>query len=230
MKALVIDSASNCTTVSAKNGNEMVSLTLDLGMNQSRKLLPSIDYVLKEVGISPDELDYTALCSGPGTFTGLRLAFSALKALQLAYEVPVYGIKTLDAYAEPFLSFSSTVISVVDAKKDQFFVSVYDKDNIIIDSRDTNAEDILSEIRKLSLASGTIFVTGTDASIFAEKLLALDSSLNLKYFKNKGDISQSLFTLAEKAIQNGESPLNDYDGPLYFRKSEAEINLETRSK
>lgn len=230
MKALAIDSAANCMTVSAKNGNEKLSLTVDLGMKQSRKLLPAIDYVLKETEIAAKDLDYAALCSGPGTFTGLRLAFSALKAIQLAYDVPVYGIKTLEAYAHPFFVFNSPVISVVDAKKDQFFVSMYDGSTPLLDNADTNAAHVISEIKKHGFGSREIFISGADTRFFAEKLLELDSSLRLKYFESKIDISDSLFVLAEKAIENGESPLKDYDGPLYFRKSEAEINLERNGK
>ncbi|MBQ3671859.1 MAG: tRNA (adenosine(37)-N6)-threonylcarbamoyltransferase complex dimerization subunit type 1 TsaB [Treponema sp.] len=230
MKALVIDSAASCMTICAKNENEKVSLSIDLGMKQSKKLLPAIDYVLKEVELAPKDLDYTALCSGPGTFTGLRLAFSALKAIELAHDVPVYGIRTLDAYAEPFLGFSSPVVSVVDAKKDQFFVSLYNNGTALLESADTNACDVCSEIKKHGLDSRMIFVAGADAKIFAEKLLSIEPTLQLACFDEKIDVSQSLFNLAEKAMALGESPLKDYDGPLYFRKSEAELNLENSAK
>ena len=66
-------------TIAAKNEDIKASLSLDMGQKQSQKLLPAIDYVLSQVELKPADLDYTALTSGPGTFTGLRLAFSALK-------------------------------------------------------------------------------------------------------------------------------------------------------
>ena len=83
MKALCVDSASSRMTVSAKNEEDCVSLTLDIGPSQSQELLPAIDYVLNKTGLKPQDLDYMALCKGPGTFTGLRLAFAALKAIAL---------------------------------------------------------------------------------------------------------------------------------------------------
>ena len=105
MKALAIDSASGCMTVSAKNDDITTSLSLDIGPKQSQELLPAIDFVLKKVDLKPEELDYTVLCKGPGTFTGLRLAFAAFKSIELAFNKPVYGVSTLECYASPFENF-----------------------------------------------------------------------------------------------------------------------------
>ena len=79
MKALALDTSISCIQIAAKNDDKIASLVLDIGMRQSEKLLPSIDFVLKQAELEPGDLDYTALCQGPGSFTGLRLAFAALK-------------------------------------------------------------------------------------------------------------------------------------------------------
>ena len=78
MKALAIDTSLTRITVCAKNDDKTAYLTLDIGMKQSEKLLPAIDYILSQVELKVSELDYTAICKGPGSFTGLRLGFSAL--------------------------------------------------------------------------------------------------------------------------------------------------------
>lgn len=215
--------------ISAKNENIQATLTLDLGMKQSPKILPAIDYVLKEVELEAKDLDYTALCSGPGTFTGLRLGFSALKAIELAYNIPVFGFQTLEVYAEPFGKFNEPVISVIDAKKDQFFAAIYKNGKSLLDAEDTTAERIASKLKEL-VSDESIFVTGPDAGIFSEKLREIDNSLKLSYIENQIDVTKSLFRMAEKAIENKESPMKDYDGPIYLRKSEAEIALEEKNK
>ena len=133
MKALAIDSASGCMTVSAKNDDITTSLSLDIGPKQSQELLPAIDFVLKKVDLKPEELDYMVLCKGPGTFTGLRLAFAALKSIELAFNKPVYGVSTLECYASPFENFEGLVISTVDAKKDQFFAGIYENKKTILE-------------------------------------------------------------------------------------------------
>ena len=76
MKALAIDTSLTRITICAKNEDKVSYLVLDIGMKQSEKLLPSIEFVLSQVELKLEELDYTVLCKGPGSFTGLRLAFS----------------------------------------------------------------------------------------------------------------------------------------------------------
>mgnify|MGYP002624449276 CR=1 FL=1 len=224
MKALVVDAAASKMTVAAKNDDLKTTLSLDLGQKQSQKLLPAIDFVLGEVGLASSDLDYTALTNGPGTFTGLRLAFSALKAIELAHNVPIYGIPTLDAYAFPFKEFDGLVVSVIDAKKDQFFAAIYENGKTIAEAEDTTAENVVKKLDK----NKKILLAGADALIFKEELKKINSDLNLTAFESQPSPTDSLFTLAEKMIEEKKDPLADYDGPVYLRKSEAEIKLESR--
>ena len=223
MKALVVDAAASCMTIAAKNEDIKASLSLDMGQKQSQKLLPAIEYVLSQVELKPADLDYTALTSGPGTFTGLRLAFSALKAIELAGNVPVYGIPSLSAYAFPFSEFDGTVVSVIDAKKDQFFAALYESGKTISEAEDTTAEKVAKKLD----ASKKILLCGPDATVFAEELKKINPNLNLTMYPSQPLCTESLFTIAEKMIEQKKEPLADYDGPVYLRKSEAEIKLES---
>ena len=227
MKSLVIDSAASCMVIAAKNENLTATLSLDIGMKQSQKILPAIDYVLEQVGISSSELDFTALTSGPGTFTGLRLAFSALKAIELAHEVPIYGIPSLDAYAYPFREFGEVVVSVIDAKKNQFFAAVYKNGECIFPAEDTTAEKI-SAFLKSTIGNGEkIIVVGPDAKIFSGELKE-NGIENAKFLSSQPNATDSLSEIAESMIEQKKEPLKDYDGPIYLRKSEAEIALENK--
>lgn len=222
MKSLAIDAASGCMVVAAKNDEKKASLALDLGQKQSQKILPAIDYVLSEVGLEAGDLDYTALCSGPGTFTGLRLAFSALKAIELAGNVPIYGVPSLASYAFPFKEFEGSVVSVIDAKKDQFFAAIYENGKEISRAEDTSAEKIAEKLDK----SKKILLAGPDAKIFSEELKKVAPELKTAFPPYQPLSTDSIFELAEEMIEEKREPLQDYDGPVYLRKSEAEIKLE----
>lgn len=224
MKALAIDSAASNMIISAKNDFLTATLSLDLGQKQSQKILPAIDYVLKQVELESKDLDYTALCSGPGTFTGLRLAFSALKAIELAHNVPVYGIPSLDVYAFPFKNLNMQTISVIDAKKNQFFAAIYKNEQTILEAEDTTAERVYSKLNK----EEEILICGPDASIFSNLLKEIDSNLKIKFTSAQPLSTQSIFSIAENMIEQKKEPLADYDGPVYLRKSEAEIALESK--
>ena len=210
--------------IAAKNEDLTASVSMDLGQKQSQKLLPTIDYVLSQLSLNASQLDYTALTSGPGTFTGLRLAFSALKAIELAYDTPIYGIPSLSAYAFPFESFEGLVLSVIDAKKDQFFAAIYEKGKCISEAEDTTAEVVEQKLDK----SKKILLCGPDAELFSNELMKINPDLKLVLYKSQPVPTEALFSMAESMIEQKKEPLADYDGPVYLRKSEAEIKLESQ--
>lgn len=224
MKALAIDSASSRMTVSAKNGINTVTLSLDIGPRQSQELLPAIDYVLSKAGLKPGELDYTALCKGPGTFTGLRLAFSALKAIELAALKPIYGVSTLECYAEPYSSFKGQVLSTIDAKKNQFFAAIYENGQAVMEPQDTTAEKVISMLDKKK----QLLCIGPDAPVFSRILAEKCPELDITVLDSICNSSETLFKIAERMIAEKKEPLKDYEGPEYLRKSEAELALENK--
>ncbi|MCR5724679.1 MAG: tRNA (adenosine(37)-N6)-threonylcarbamoyltransferase complex dimerization subunit type 1 TsaB [Treponema sp.] len=222
MKALAIDSSASCMTIAAKNGSDSVTLSLDIGMRQSEKILPAIDYVLDQAGLQAAELDYMTLCKGPGTFTGLRLAFSALKAISLAHAIPIYAVGTLEAYAAPFAEFPQKVISIIDAKKDQFFAAVYQKGQTLMEAQDATVEQVLA-----CLTDGeTVITAGPDGAVFAKALQEKNNSIAAVTPAAPIPATGVLFTLAEEQIAKKLPALQEYEGPAYLRKSEAELALE----
>lgn len=224
MKALAIDSASSYITVSAKNEDNCVTLSLDIGPKQSQELLPAIDYVLSKVGLEPNELDYITLCKGPGTFTGLRLAFAAAKAISLAFKTPVYAVSTLECYAFAYKNFCGQVVSTIDAKKDQFFAAIYKNGTELFEPQDTSAEKVIEKLTPQE----PILCTGSDAKTFAQILKEKNSNLNVIYFESEANPAHCLFAIAESMIEQKKEPLKDFEGPEYLRKSEAELALEKK--
>lgn len=221
MKALAVDTALSCITIAAKNDDNFVSLTLDIGMRQSEKLLPAIEYVLKEIEVLPSQLDYMALCSGPGSFTGLRLSFAALKAIELAGNVPLYGISTLDFYERQFKDFPLPVLSVIDAHKDRFFAQAVNSGKRLLEPNDYEIKDILASLKN----EEKVLVAGLDADIFSEAVKNEEGSQKFICMKERSFAIENLFSIAEEKIKNNEEPMKDYDGPVYLRVSEAEQNL-----
>lgn len=223
MKALAIDTSLTRITIAAKNEDKTAYLCLDIGMKQSEKLLPSIEYILSEVELKSSELDYTVLCKGPGSFTGLRLGFSALKAIELAYNVPVYGIDTLEAYSYAYKDFIAPVICAVDAKKNRFYVRATINGETAIEDGDYEIQDIAKKIDEL--CTDVFFVCGSDAKLFIEKTKEYFSEKRFIALKGNPNETENLFAIAEEMIANKKPALEDFEGPVYIRASEAEENL-----
>ncbi len=222
MKALAVDTSVTKISLSAWNGDTHASLIIQAELKQSEKLVPAIEYVLQQAKLEVKDLEFLAVSLGPGTFTGLRLGISALKAISLATGAPLYGIPTLDAYQPAFSDYKGTLVPVVDAKKERFYLSVWRNGTKSLEDSDLSAEDAL----KIFDPEEELLLVGDDAPLFKEKLLELRPLQKCSIFNGSLCVSDMLIVMAEKLFTAKASPLQDYDGPVYIRKSEAEENAE----
>ena len=221
MKALAIDSASPVITFVAINEEKKAEISLDIGMHQSEMILPCINQVLSYVDLQPENLEFTALCLGPGTFTGLRLAFAALKAFSITNNVPVYAIPSLEAYAYPYLMWRGAVVPVIDAKKDRFYASVFRNGAENTEPMDATVEEVVNCLD----SEEKILVVGPDAELFTEMALSVKPNLSITTFNSVNkSCATSLLEMANKKFLNKEKPLEDFEGPVYIRPSEAELS------
>ena len=63
------------------------------------KLLPEIDTLLKDTGISRGEVACVVCGRGPGSFTGVRICLASAKGIAIGLGVPLFGVSTSDAQA-----------------------------------------------------------------------------------------------------------------------------------
>ena len=225
MKALAIDCACSRLTVAAKNEDKTCTAIYDIGMRQSETLVPALDFVLEKCGLEKSQLDYTTLTIGPGSFTGLRLGISALKAIECAFKTPVYGISSLETYAFPYASLGLPVLACIDANKDRFFAGLYKEGKPVIVDGDYDIpflSEKLKEEKKIILAGFE-----KDTTKLKDLLGAALPQVELIKLPVTCVTTDSLFTLAENKKTAGFPPLQEYDGPVYLRASEAEIKLTT---
>ncbi len=221
MKALAIDSAVTKFTVAARNEAHTVSCSYDAGMRQSELLLPTVDHALKTVGLSPKDLDFTAVCAGPGSFTGLRLSFALLKGLQASAHCPIYAIPTLDVYAYHYRKLPFAVLCAVDAKKDRFYAKMMKNGETIIADGDYTYPELIDRIAE----EPELIICGSDADLFYERAQSVLGDRRVHVMPFAADTSDALFALTEEQRSVSIAPLRDYDGPVYLRASEAEEKL-----
>lgn len=98
-----------------------------VGQKHSELLMPMLDVVLREAGVRLAQLDGVAFGSGPGSFTGVRIACGVTQGLALGADLPVVGVCTLLALAEA--SGRDKVIAALDARMGEIYHAAYEKHN-----------------------------------------------------------------------------------------------------
>ena len=225
MNILVLDCAVTKLSIAVKTEDKFISQTYDIGMRQSEILVPTIDEILSKAGITAADLNYSALTIGPGSFTGLRLGISALKAIELAYNVPVYGISSLTIYSYAYKDLGLPILACIDANKDKFYACLSDQNSLILEEGDYEVEEIISKLNGLS----NVLLAGPDAQKLADIIKENKNDIEVLTTKASAMTTEALVAITEDKISKGEATLKDFDGPVYLRASEAELALKSKN-
>lgn len=100
---------------------EIVSLE---GGQYSELLVPTVAGLLERQGLKRSELELIAVASGPGSFTGLRIAIATVKGLAEAFGTPVVAVSVLEALAIG-AHVEGKVIAALDAQRSEVFFGEY---------------------------------------------------------------------------------------------------------
>jgi len=118
----------------------------------SEKLLTLIQEVVATASLSLSKIDAVAVSSGPGSFTGLRIGFSAAKGLCFALNKPLVTVPTFEAIAvaaSGTAAGASAIIVMLDARREEFYVGRFEKGSEEV--RSLGAVEVLSFQDSLSL-------------------------------------------------------------------------------
>jgi tRNA threonylcarbamoyl adenosine modification protein YeaZ len=97
---LAFDTAAAQCAAALVHGHEVLARRDEaMARSQAERLLPMLEETLADAGVVWRELDALAVCTGPGDFTGLRIAVAAARGLALALGVPAVGVTLFEALA-----------------------------------------------------------------------------------------------------------------------------------
>ncbi len=97
---LALDTASPSPAVTVLAGENAFDEPLPSDRQSSERLLASIETCLASAGVSLSDCTRIAVCSGPGSFTGVRIGLATAWGLGRALDCDVETVSTLDAIAE----------------------------------------------------------------------------------------------------------------------------------
>jgi tRNA threonylcarbamoyladenosine biosynthesis protein TsaB len=222
---LAVDTTTPAGSVALLKNRVLLSeFSSNSNLTHSERLLSAIDGLFVSQNLDIHDIDAFALAVGPGSFTGIRIGVSTIKALALASGKPVAPVSTLDAYAQKvFIQGRRLGCPFVDAKKGEVYAGLLEsrKGQIqeLVPQGVYSPDAILSQLP----SNRIVEFIGSGVELYKEKIF--------DYLADKARIStRSLFIaheiglLAYKMLINNQGVSSSQVKPLYFRRSQAEEN------
>jgi len=126
MKLLVLDTSTEWCSAALWLDGRIQARRVLAEQRHSSLLLPMVDDLLRESGLSLRQLDGIGYGAGPGSFTGLRIACAVTQGLAFGADLPVVGVSTLESIAEQ--AGADRVLTVLDARMAEVYWAAYARD------------------------------------------------------------------------------------------------------
>jgi tRNA threonylcarbamoyladenosine biosynthesis protein TsaB len=124
MNLLALETSTDPGSVALWHDGRLIARDCAPGLSNSETLLPLAALVLQEAGLDFSDLDAIAFASGPGSFTGLRVACGVAQGLAFAHDLPLVAVGTLEAMA--LASGGGRVIVTLDARMGEVYFGLFE--------------------------------------------------------------------------------------------------------
>lgn len=142
------------------------SFVINNKLTHSVTLMPVVSDLLRNSGITTEDIDLFAVANGPGSFTGLRIGISAVKGMAFAASKPCAAVSTLEAMAYNVAICDGIVCAAIDARCNQVYTATFLNDNGTV-TRLTDEECLKADelAARLSEYDGDIILVGDGAQL-----------------------------------------------------------------
>lgn len=198
--------------------------------NHSDRIVPEIEEMLRATGVGYEDLAGLACATGPGSFTGLRVALSAMKGIALARSLPLAGVSTLETLAWNLPFANRRLVPMLDARKSEVYAGVFE-----------SADGVVTRLKPDAVTPPEAFLGALASEDGADVVFLGDGAhayreLVDRHFGGRAAIADgshalpragNVARLALAALRRGRTPETEAAAivPTYLRRPEAEFKL-----
>ena len=217
MKILAIDTSSKICSVAVLENDQLVDeINLDNGHTHSENLMPILAELLNKNALKLADFDLISCCTGPGSFTGIRIGVASVKALAEVNHLPVANVTSLETLARMDTS-DKTKVAMIDARNNQVYCGIFDENYEKLE--EFMADDIGQVIEILKKYQNSIFIG--DGAVLHKDFI-LENIPNAEFCDFHEQRASFGGKMAYQKYLKNELETADTIVPMYLRKSQAE--------
>jgi tRNA threonylcarbamoyladenosine biosynthesis protein TsaB len=228
MKVLAVETATSWQSVAILDGSRVLARhDQDAAGSHAKLLLPTIDRLFRETGLTVKQLDGLAVSIGPGSFTGLRVGLATLLGFRTVSQLPLVVVPTLEGMAWNLKGASTLLCPILNSRRGELYWALFrwtgnDRLERVISEQVGTAASLGSSLTESVLVFGegwTIEASAIRASISPSVTVneASDSA------QKPSAISIGLAGI--ERLRRGEHAGIGI-GPLYVQRTAAELKYE----
>ena len=196
MMLLAIDTTAAIATAALfRDGALVEERAADAGKKHAETVLPLIDELLEQNGVTIGDIDLFAVDIGPGSFTGVRIGVSLVNALAFATGKSIVPVNALLTLATASGESSRPVCTLIDARNGNAYAALYQAGQEKLAPEGVELESFLTRVPADAVFVGDIHVSNP-------------------VYPRAGDVGRA-------ALQRLETERDTVE-PLYLRPSQAE--------
>ncbi|CCV63696.1 Putative glycoprotease, peptidase M22 family [Alteracholeplasma palmae J233] len=168
-KQLIFDVATDTQIVIYAVDSKIITKEIRVGKkDHAAYMIPLIDKVLKENNLTIKQIDQIIVGSGPGSYTGIRVAVMTAKMLSYTNQIDLYEISSLNLLTSGYEGIKTPMI---DARNNNYFSASYDDEKVILKEALYAIDDLSKYQNHIVINSDTIKVNLENAQKFYQKVL-----------------------------------------------------------
>lgn len=227
MKLIAVETSTDACSAALFIDGEIHERFAVAPREHTQLILPMIDALMADAGLSPAQLDAVALSRGPGSFTGVRIATGVAHGIALGVDIPVALVSTLASMAQVVFNRDSSVdlaFTALDARMAEVFWGVYRRNTLGLaellgDEAVTPASEVIFP-QRMGYGIGSGWQTYRE--VLAERLQGWVVDIDAEVWPRAACIAQ----LGAYEFANGNAVAVEQAMPVYLRDKVAKKEAE----
>ncbi|MBL8292305.1 MAG: tRNA (adenosine(37)-N6)-threonylcarbamoyltransferase complex dimerization subunit type 1 TsaB [Bryobacterales bacterium] len=214
MKILALDTSAEFASIAALDGDHLTEVLIHSRDGFGHHIFQQVESLLGKLGWRVDDIDCFGAAAGPGSFTGVRVALSAIKGLAEAAGKPMVAVSNLQALA----AFGDAPLRapLLDARRGEIYAGLYDASLQLVQP------EVVARFQDwLPTVPG-------DAQFIVADPLPFESSLPREPLHAPRALASAVAHIARTRFLNGQAQDPAATDANYVRRADAELKWVDR--